>query len=87
MLRKFVLRNMTGVQQDGDMAAESFSLKTSAALGLHDQETNAALFGRFYQSYRHSYFGITSLKLAVLMFVSHSSVYLVSILQHMLYTD
>lgn len=42
-------RNMSGVQQDGDMAAGSLSPNASAALGLHDQETNAALFGRSYQ--------------------------------------
>lgn len=46
-------RNMSGVQQDGDMAAESLSLNASAALGLH--EFNAPLFGRLNQSYCHSY--------------------------------
>lgn len=46
-----MLRNMSGVQQDGDMTAESFSLNASAALGLHDQETKAAEFGRFYGSF------------------------------------
>lgn len=48
-------RNMSGIQQDGDMTAESLSLNASAALGLHDQETNAALFGRLYQSCSHPY--------------------------------
>lgn len=64
-------RNMSGVQQDGAMTAESLSLNASAALGLHDQETNAALFGRLLQSCCRSYFGLTSLKLVALMFVTH----------------
>lgn len=65
-------RNMSGVQQDGAMTAESLSLNASAALGLHDQETNAAaLFGRLHQPCCRTYFGLTSLKLPALMFATH----------------
>lgn len=44
-------RKMSGAQEDGDMAAESFSLNMSAALGRQDQETSAALIGGFRQSH------------------------------------
>lgn len=48
--------NMSGVQQDGDMTAGSLSLNGSAALGLHDQGINSALYGGLRC---RSYFGIT----------------------------
>lgn len=50
--------NMSGVQQDGDMTAGSLSLNGSAALGLHDQGINSALYGGLR---RRSYFGITEI--------------------------
>lgn len=37
--------NMSGAQQDRAMAADSLPLNGTAALGLHDQEMNTALFG------------------------------------------
>lgn len=45
-------RDMSGVHQDGDMTAESLSLNASAALRLHDPETDAALSGEN-RSYCH----------------------------------
>ncbi|XP_059192244.1 uncharacterized protein si:dkey-246e1.3 isoform X2 [Centropristis striata] len=35
---------MSGAQQDGAMTADSLHLNGTAALGLHDQEMNTALF-------------------------------------------
>lgn len=53
--------NMSGVQQDRAITADSLHLNGTAALGLHDQEMNSAQSGVLDSLYQFHCFDVTGL--------------------------